>query len=705
MRKGFVLLLVAGMMGCDGPSVSEPVRQARLTVQAGDGQVGTASALLPELLQVIATDPASGLPLEDVEVQWRVVQGAGAAVASEVTSTLNNGIARTALRLGNAPGVYVIEATTTRLVGSPARFEARVVNPPRIISVTPRTVDAGDTVTIAGENFSTIPDDNVVVFGGFSGRVLSASANELRVVVPLCLPTRRVSVVAQLGTVASAADSVMVNGTAAETLALARGEVRVLSGTDLACMRLSAWQTGQRLLLVAQNTSETPNTSTAFRLSALMQPGVVATSAAAPGFIVRTQDPGSAWEFRLRAQERALPAGEFQPQLPTALRMTPALGDRREFNVINKDNKFTKVTAEVKSVSKHAIIYQDVKAPSGGFNAIQFDTIGGRFDSPTYDVLTRTFGEPSDIDGNGKIIILFTPVVNELTPRGAGGFVAGFYYGCDLLTKQSCSGSNGAEMFYLFVPDPKGAHGDSRTADFVMRGISPVLGHEFQHMIHFGKRRSQDVLWLSEGLAHMAEDLVADEYDRLGQLQLAREFRAQNYERARRYLQDNTRESLIADEAPGSLEVRGASWLLLKYLTGHYGEQVLQRMANSTRSSIANVTDATGTAWPQLLADWSVAVWADNAPELAGTDIDPRYQFPDINLREVLSRGTQDSFTLNPTRVGFADFVIAGQLSASSQRYILMQAGREESVFLNFAGLQGGPFNASAAPQVSVLRY
>lgn len=707
MRKAFLVLLVGGLLACDGDSPSEAVKQARLTIQAGDGQFGTSAALLPDMLQVIATDPSSGLPIEGVEVQWRVLQGDGAAVSSEVTSTLNNGVARTALRLGSAPGIYIVEATTRRLVGSPARFEARVVHQPRITSLSSRTANAGDTLTIAGENFSSNTTENVVLFGGFRGRILSASANQLRVVVPLCLPTRRVSVVAQLGTIASAPDSILVSGTAPAAFTLARGEVLVITGDDLACISLNPQQSGDRLLLVAQNGSEVSNTATGFKLGALLQPGAVVTSPLLlEGSHSGTGDSGSAWEFELRAKERMLPEGELQPPLPSALRVAPPqIGERRDFNVIDKDSKFRKVTAEVKYISEQAIIYQDLKAPADGFSAAQFETIGRRFDSPTYNVVTGVFGPPSDIDRNGKIIILFTPVVNEMTPRHASGFVAGFYYGCDLLAKQACSGSNGAEMFYLFVPDPKGDYGDVRTTDFVVAGISPVLGHEFQHMIHFGKRRSQDVLWLSEGLAHMAEDLVASEYERLNQLQFAREFRAQNYERARRYLLDGARESIIADASPGTLEVRGAAWLFMKYLTDRYGQQVLQRMTNSAKSGVANVRESTGATWTQLFADWGVAIWADNAPELAGVAVDARYQYPSVNLRVALSGGTQNTFPLQPARVGFADFAVAGQLTASSHRYVLMQGSGSQSVFLNFAGLQGGPFTSSAVPQIAVMRY
>src|SRR5690606_2216800 len=135
------------------------------------------------------------------------------------------------------------------------------------------------------------------------------------------------------------------------------------------------------------------------------------------------------------------------------------------------------------------------------------------FDDPIFPTVTGAFGEPSDVDGNGRIIILFTPVVNELTPRGAAGFVAGFFYGLDLTEGAN---SNRAEIFYSVVPDPGGRYGDPRSRDDILRTVPGVLAHELQHMVHFHERMMRrqaprpEAVWLSEALAHMAEDLVAD---------------------------------------------------------------------------------------------------------------------------------------------------------------------------------------------------
>ena len=50
--------------------------------------------------------------------------------------------------------------------------------------------------------------------------------------------------------------------------------------------------------------------------------------------------------------------------------------------------------------------------------------------------------------------------------------------------------------------------------------VPSILAHEFQHMIHHNERiiergaSNREAVWLSEGLAHMAEDLVGEELRR-----------------------------------------------------------------------------------------------------------------------------------------------------------------------------------------------
>ncbi|MGH8433850.1 MAG: hypothetical protein ACRERX_05095, partial [Pseudomonas sp.] len=417
-----------------------------------------------------------------------------------------------------------------------------------------------------------------------------------------------------------------------------------------------------------------------------------------------TADFASRWEQQLRARERAF-AGVSAPEAPFAMKLrarAPELGDRSDFKVFDKNNRFVTVTAEVKAISQRAIIYQDLEAPPAGFTTAQFQQLGSSFDSPSYEVDVSVFGEPTDIDANGKVVILLTPVVNALTPRGAGGYVAGFFFGCDLHTAAVCSGTNSGEIFYMFVPDPNGVHSDQRSPQLVMNASLPVLAHEFQHMISFGARRSLDALWLSEGLAHHAEDLVADEYRRRGDNNNAALFASQNYARATLFLRDSARIGLLSEELPGTLEIRGAAWLMVKYLAGQYGGNTLLRtLARSATSGPQNVTAAIGQPWPTVLSDWAVALWADDAPELAGVQLNARYTFSNINLRTALG----PPYPLAARRMALFTNLYARTIPASSQRFLLLDAaGAVGPINMIVSGELGGPFATAAAAQLTLLR-
>src|SRR5258705_3153746 len=111
--------------------------------------------------------------------------------------------------------------------------------------------------------------------------------------------------------------------------------------------------------------------------------------------------------------------------------------------------------ARVVAIGTQAIVLADTLNPTGGFSAADYQRFAARFDTLVYPLDVGNFGAPADIDGNGKIVILFTGAVNELTPANSSSYVGGFFYGRDLFpTSDSpqlpgCAGSNVGEMFYL----------------------------------------------------------------------------------------------------------------------------------------------------------------------------------------------------------------------------------------------------------------
>ncbi len=715
LRIAAVVAAAVSITACGDPSGP---RGGRAIAILGDPpRFGLVDTQLEAPFRVVVTRKNDGEPIANASVSWRVVQGSGASLDPATSLTDSSGIAATRLRLGPEAGVYRVEARLAGSMDGPAVFEVRAVHQPEILAITPDPVTAGGMVRITGRNFSPVPEDHAVLFGNIRGTVVDGSATELDVVVPGCIPERSVSVTVELGPVRSPPAPLQVEAEAGSPLVLERGSATTLTTPSaFACVRLPAGPASAQYLVIAQNAYDLADRDLPFQLAALTGPVTAPPFDPTPTrtFAFAGDGPGEVgarWDAELRARERRLPPMAGLPahgELRALGRaVAPEVGDRREFRVINKDDRFTRVTAEVKYVSERAVLYQDVRAPAGGFSAADFAAFGRMFDDPIYDAVVDVFGEPSDVDGDGRIIILFTPVVNEMTPRNSSGFIAGFFYGLDLTTEPN---SNRSEIFYSLVPDPNGEFGDRRATSDVLRVVPPVLAHELQHMIHFNqrfllRRVGTEVLWLSEALAHTAEDVVAAALRDRGQDADADRFAIANLQRASRYLADPGKASLISDEPPGSLEERGAQWLFIKYISGHFGgADVLRTLTQTTLSGVNNVTAVTGRSWSSLLADWSVALWADGAPELQGVTLEPRFTFTNIDLREEFARFGA-AYPLGPTPVLMQDFVARDTLPAASMDYLLLIApgAAPPPLNLNFAGQQGAPCS-EPGPQLTILR-
>ena len=65
-------------------------------------------------------------------------------------------------------------------------------------------------------------------------------------------------------------------------------------------------------------------------------------------------------------------------------------------------------------------------------------SFGVTFDTLIDPLDRAAFGDPSDIDGNSRIVLFFTKAVNDLTPTTSTSYVGGFFHGRDLFpTKET----------------------------------------------------------------------------------------------------------------------------------------------------------------------------------------------------------------------------------------------------------------------------
>lgn len=709
-----ILGFVLAVGGCTRGGTEPGEIRYHVRVHAGDLQYGALSTDLADPLEVVVTEEGTGKAAEGVLVRWTVVEGDDAELRGAVTETDHAGVASMGLRLGGSPGVVRVQATVDRIAGRPAEFVVHAIERPRIQSISTKAAKVGDTIVVRGAHFASDLGAAAVSFDGIHGEVISTTPSEIRVAVPSCLPSRRVAVVVLTHTVASDSVPLDVTGSDLAALAIRPGQVLEFGGAEAStCIRLSGeGSEGSAYLVVAQNVASSPRTRVPFELIRL----VYDRPPQPPSTLAGLHHVGDAdfplrWEARLREIEARLPPSTLTaPQRISGAAAPPKIGETRRFKVYNREGKFSDVTAVVRHVGKHVALYEDVNAPAGGFSAEDFAEFGDLFDGPIYESVSEVFGSPSDLDGNGRVIILFTPVVNELTPHGSSSFVAGFFYACDLSSRRECSGSNEGEIFYSVVPDPRGSYGDIRHHMEVKDAIPAVLAHELQHMIHFNQRArlrggSQEALWLSEGLAHAAENVVAAKL--VEDAAMAAIFRRQNVIRARRFLFAPHQVTLVGDAPPGTIEERGAYWLFVEYLAGQFGGYtILGRLTQDTLDAIANVEDKTGTPWEELLGGFAVALYADDAPSLATNPPDQVYSFPHLNLRQLLGAGGS-GYPLVPTNPGTRGaFRARDTLLGSSAAYFFIgvPASHPEPVHVQFAGKAGKPFKHGDPVRLSVLR-
>jgi hypothetical protein len=216
----------------------------------------------------------------------------------------------------------------------------------------------------------------------------------------------------------------------------------------------------------------------------------------------------------LRAlEEELVPGDDVVANLKYATTATEVKeGDQQGFSVLNSFSvtSFDKITATLMRQTEVANFYIDNEALDS-LPEEDFVTMVDEF-STMYPEEQKVFGVESDVNGDGRFDVVFTPVVNRL--GGNGGFATGFFYAADLLEGDN---SNGREVIFSCVPDPQKEFSDSAVSlSFFLNNIGPnVLAHEAQHMISFNmhyfvNQGASEVGWANEGLSHLAEDLFSN---------------------------------------------------------------------------------------------------------------------------------------------------------------------------------------------------
>lgn len=623
-----LLLSTTAACGRDsaGPTAVNSVTPASVTSLSGNGQSAIVGSSLAQSL-VVKVSNSAGSPIAGATVSFAVTSGV-ATLSQPSAQTDNSGIASTQVTVGSAAGAVVVAATvlgtslTTQFsVTALASTGGADCSTPISLSVGGAIILSGASVCVAGSSaeYMLIPFNSATNAATLS--MFSVQPSDIRTLTSALKPgALSGGMSGALFDAVSGTVSGSGSGTASGTMPATLGAP---SGRQASATGRQAFEMGLRK-----------------RERDALQPRF---SAARSWYASRGIGSG--------ARFNAIPS---TATVGTLVSLNSNAGDA----CARPDMRVARVAA----VGRKALVVADTSNPAGGFTDADYASIAATFDDVVDPIDTRAFGEPSDIDANGHVVLYFTSAVNALTPKDVGYYIGGFFFGRDLFpttstnTLAACDASNVAEMFYLLVPDPDGViNGNKRTKTFVTNVTISTVAHEYQHLINASRRlyvntaaTGFEVTWLDEGLAHMAEELLF--YGRSGLAPLYNidaplvrsneTYRSafnsdviSNFGRLRSFLANPSQNSPYANN--DSLATRGATWSFLRYAIDQQPassqETLLRQLVNSTTAGLSNLRAVFGSDLTPLFRDWATSFALDDVSGAA-----MRYQMRSWNLPSIL---------------------------------------------------------------------
>jgi hypothetical protein len=530
-------------------------------------------------------------------------------------------------------------------------------------------------------------------------------------------------------------------GTGANLTTLQVFDGTTVRGADLSCIRLSG--SGEYILAPQLLGADLPYAYQHFEIGA---PGAALAALAITAAPSRSLLATQAVETTQQRLHRLLRAREMslrRPPGPRASRAAAPVGARslavdaqRTFSVLSSLSdppRFASVGATLRYSGLHVLVYVDDRSATT-YTDTELGRLGRLFDEELYGVDHAAFGQESDIDGNGRIIVLFTPTVNALVTAAdcsTMGFATGFFYGFDLASPTPQS--NQGEIFYAMVPDQGGAFSCPHTKADVAELLPVTFVHELQHMISYGHHvvsqgGAPEELWLNEGLSHMAEELGAIHFEsrypspagRSQPSQLfpdsAEAFITGDLLDSYRFLRFSEQYSVTAC-APGSfcdVQQRGGAWLFLRWLADATADpQLFSKLERSTLRGTRNIEAAGGRPFGDLFGDFALAVWGDSLVGSPRASASPSHRFASRNLRRLYAslyeaygplRGIPQRFPVAPLGLTADARVKSVMRPGTFQTFRVRTPSARAEYPLGFTGSDGVPFDASAGAQLSILR-
>jgi hypothetical protein len=290
--------------------------------------------------------------------------------------------------------------------------------------------------------------------------------------------------------------------------------------------------------------------------------------------------------------------------------------------------------------------------------------LGAAYEDNVWPADTKAFGFPTDVDGNGRIIVLLT---HELGAHLNGGWLIGYFGNADLTNARDDSaactgnGSNHGEIVYLNDVQNGAANGWNATE--LSASIYPeTLAHEIQHLLNLTHRcieKSCDgpqPAWLNEGLSKVAEDLAGYGWNSsIGRGEGARYLSRTAGDAA---LRGYDGRSLTVWEGDPIGSYQGVH-SFVRFFADKLGTGVATQLALG-----AEVEATLRRPWPRAMAEWASALLLSNEPgapfSYSGDGWSPLHE----RLREMDTR-TPGTATLRED--GIAAFLSGAGQGAAAQ--------------------------------------
>ncbi|MEP6989688.1 MAG: Ig-like domain-containing protein [bacterium] len=674
-------------------------------------------------------------------------------------------------------GTTTITATSEAVSGS----LTVVVSPPAgttvptITGIAPAVLRPGAAATITGADFIPSPLGTLVSVAGVSATVMAATTTQLTVLLPAaglpCLggqsATVSVSTIAGTGTFAQP-----LNTATPRTLAVG-ASFMATAGPTLGCNELLAGGTyvvsvfNAGTVLTANASFELRGGAGGSAVAALVPSDVLratrivaapirsrtpidpAVAAAAHEHLLRLEhdlalirELGPARNYRSAPRTGATPG--LSPASPSfALAPVPlSVGQTAtvNFNYNGCSAGVSPViTARVVYVGPKAIVLEDNAGPLAGKIDADMIALAQEFETVSFPLLLN-FGDPlaydAHTDANGRIIMMFTPKVNQ-----AAANILGFVQSCDLYPPTAAtnvSASNQAEIFYArAVTDTSSTSTSLNGRPQWRRNMPSTIIHESKHIVAFAERMADprptvsEAVWLEEGTAQVASELYGRAIHANGWRSNAGydgtldcEIRpgvagcgrgnfvmGNHFLFLADYLQGFEAKSILSGTDDN--DIYGSAWMFVRWLTDTYGGAdegaFLRSIVKSVNTSgTINVTTPSGRSWAELLSQFTLMLAADELSAVTSPYIEPSWNLPAVYVgynRDLASPPPAVPLTLRQATFGSVFAATATPLRGGGAMLLqLTGAAGATSQVLDLHATSGAALPGTTNLGIAVLR-